>query len=112
MSRPIKLYRGASFKLTVTLDPSQADGYFATWVPLAQVRVAGNRLPAGVIDTLDWQWVDSEAARSLIVSKSNTDDWPTGMIEVDVLMTSPSGDYVRSPRYTFELLSGVTDVIP
>lgn len=111
-TRPNLFVRGNAFSHTFDVPPAYADGTLANWLPLAQARVADNRLPEGLIVTLDHAWVDPTVARKIRVTTPNTEHWPVGLFEVDVLLTSPSGDYARLPKLVMECVPGVTIVVP
>lgn len=111
-TRPMKFKRGDSFSTTFTMPAQYDDGHFANWLPLAQVRCQANVLPAGLVANLDCAWEDKVLARKMGVLVKNTENWPIGLIHVDVLLTSPSGEYFRTDPLELEVEPGVTVVVP
>lgn len=111
-TRPMKFKRGGSFSTTFTIPSEYNDGHFANWLPLAQVRCASNALPNGLVAVLDCAWEDKVLARKMGVMIKNTDKWPTGLIHVDVLLTSPSGENFRTDPLVLDCVPGVTEVTP
>lgn len=110
--RPPLFRRGTSLIQTLTIENSFANGYFANWLPLAQVRVANNVQPDGLIATLDCAWEDAMLTRKMGIRINNTEGWPAGLIQLDLLLTSPSGESYRTPPMVFDCVPGVTEVTP
>lgn len=66
------------------------------------------RRPDGVlVATLQTMWVDAQA-RLMRVRATETAAWPIGMVEMDVQLTSPTGDVVSTPTERFEIVREVT----
>lgn len=112
MNRPMHFTRGGSFSTTYTIPTEYADGHFSNWLPLAQVRCLDNSLPAGLVATLGCKWEDKSTARKIFVSAKDTERWPTGLVHVDVLLTSASGENYRTNPLVLEVVPGVTQVTP
>lgn len=110
--RPMIFKRGGSFSTTFTIPAEYSDGHFAGWLPLAQVRCESNTLPAGLVVTLDCAWEDAIITRKMGVLIKNTDNWPAGLIHVDVLLTSPFGEGYRTDPLVLECVPGVSEVTP
>lgn len=98
MSAPIQdnipeFARGSSFEAVMTLPQSVAENYFAEWQPLSQLRKEGNLTKEGLIDDLTLTWL---GPREFILSNNDTDKWPLGMAEFDVLFSSRQGRRIRT----------------
>lgn len=112
MTRPTQFIRGNTFTHTFDIPSDFADGKFSDWLKLSQVRTANNRMPAGLVTELKCEWKDPTVSRQMVVSIDATEAWPTDLLQVDLLLTSPSGEYYRTPAFTFECIPGVTEVTP
>lgn len=112
INRPVVFHRGGMFTHTFEIPEGIANGHFSTWLPLAQVRKYANTQPDGFIQELESEWVDQGLARKITVRAKNTEKWPTGLVHLDLLLTSPSGDYYRVDPVLLEVEPGVTVVTP
>ncbi len=111
--RPEKVYpfkRGATFKVLLELPESFALDYFEGWEPRSQIRRRGHDGDKGYISDLDFAWVDEGVSRQFTLAVENTEYWPLGEAEVDVVFTSPSPDYfvVTSSTIYFDIKRNIT----
>lgn len=97
--------RGASFEAVVTLPINVPDNYFEDWQALCQLRRAGNLTKQGLIGDLDFKWL---GPREFVVSSNDTDKWPLGAAEFDVLFSSRQGRRIRTKKVTVEITHGAT----
>jgi hypothetical protein len=101
--------RGASFEVIMSLPINVPDMYFHTWQPLSQIRQAGNLTKDGLIGELTFTWLeDGEGGRKFMLSSEETDRWPFGDAELDVLFSSPTGRRIRTKKLTVKIVPGIT----
>lgn len=108
MSKPVPFKRGTTFSFVLDTPSSIVDGFFLDWDVKAQIRKERNNTPAGLIANLSIMWVDEETTRNLTLSYNNTDSWPLGIAEVDVLFVSPTGQRMRSETMVFSIDRQIT----
>jgi len=96
--------RGATLDIAVRIPDGFADGYFAGWVPTAQLRTYADAL----IATLDAQWVDAAITRYIRLRAADTSGWPPGPAQFDVRLTSPTGVRLQTTTATLPITRGVT----
>ena len=108
MTRPAlpAIVTGATLDIAVRIPSGFADGYFAGWVPTAQLRTYADVL----IATLDAQWVDAANTRYIRLRAADTSGWPPGPAHFDVRLTSPAGARLQSTTATLSITKGVTRV--
>ena len=97
---------GATLDIAVRIPDGFADGYFAGWVPTAQLRTYSDVL----IATLDAQWVDAADTRYIRLRAPDTSGWPQGPAQFDVRLTSPAGVRLQTTTATLPITIGVTRV--
>jgi hypothetical protein len=97
--------RGASFEAVVGLPINVADNYFADWQALSQIRREGNLTKEGLIGDLTVKWI---GPRQLVLSSDDTDKWPLGMAELDILFTSNQGRRIRTKTIRVKIKAGPT----
>ena len=100
------IVRGATLDMLARIPIAFADGYFAGWVPTAQLRTYADVL----IATLDAQWVDAAATRYIRLRAADTSGWPPGPAQFDVRLTSPAGVRLQTKKATLPITKGVTRV--
>lgn len=110
MSAPIQdnipeFTRGASFEAILTLPNSVAANYFDNWQALSQIRKEGNLTSSGLIDDLELTWLGD---REFILKANDTDNWPLGMAEFDVLFSSNAGRRIRTKTLRILIKAGPT----
>lgn len=108
MSKPVPFKRGTTFSFVLAIPSTIVDGFFLDWDVKAQIRKERNNTPTGLIADLSTMWVDEETTRSLALAYSNTDGWPLGIAEVDVLFVSPTGQRLRSETMVFSIEREIT----
>ena len=108
MTRPTipDIVCGASLDIAVRIPSGFADGYFAGWVPTAQLRTYADVL----IATLDAQWVDAADTRYIRLRAADTSGWPPGPAQFDVRLTSPAGVRLQTTTATLQIAKGATRV--
>lgn len=108
MTRPAlpAIVRGATLDIAVRIPDGFADGYFAGWVPTAQLRTYADAL----IATLDAQWVDAAATRYIRLRAADTSAWPIGPARFDVRLTAPDGYKLQSTLATMQITMGATQI--
>ena len=106
MTRPAlpAIVTGATLDIAVRIPDGFADGYFAGWVPTAQLRTYADVL----IATLDAQWVDAADTRYIRLRAPDTSGWPQGPAQFDVRLTSPAGVRLQTTTATLPITKGVT----
>jgi hypothetical protein len=105
---PKTFYRGTTFAYAVNIPPVFHDGYFRLWDIQAQVRKIDNETRNGLISTLAKHWEDSITTRRLIVFDGDTDHWPLGLVETDVLFISTTGYRIRTKPLFLKIERGVS----
>lgn len=97
--------------LSIALPADEEDGTYSNWHPKAQFRKKGNDMPSGfVFETTDITWVDSITTKELTLTVKDTSKWPTGVLEFDVVLTSPGGQTYRTEKQTVEIQKGITPI--
>lgn len=97
--------RGASFEAVMSLPVNVPDSYFADWQALSQIRREGNLTKEGLIGDLTFKWL---GPREFVLSSNDTDNWPLGMAELDVLFTSRQGRRIRTKSLRLKIKAGPT----
>lgn len=97
--------RGATFEAVMSLPTNVPDNYFADWQPLSQIRRHGQLTKEGLIGELDFKWL---GAREFVLSTDETDKWPLGVAEIDVLFTSRLGRRIRTKTIKVKIVPGVS----
>ncbi len=101
--------RGSTFTFLVELPSSVTDGQFTGWTLKSQMRRQGNSTPEGLISTLTATWEDPAIAKVIRLHDAVTADWPIGVAEVDVLLTSPTGEKISSDTLYFDIMRGIPE---
>lgn len=102
----LEFARGASFEVIIRLPANVEPDYFKTWMPLAQIRREGNLTKKGLIDDLNFKWLPD--TNTFLLSLDDTDKWPLGMAEFDVLFSSNSGRRIRTKTMRIKIRAGAT----
>lgn len=97
--------RGATFEAVMSLPTNVPDNYFNDWQALSQIRKHGLLTKAGLIGDLDFKWL---GPREFVLSSNDTDKWPLGVAELDVLFTSRQGRRIRTKTVKVKITPGVT----
>lgn len=110
MSAPIQdnipeFARGSSFEAVMSLPLSVEEDYFLTWQALSQIRAEGNLTSGGLIGDLELKWL---GPRQFLLSSDDTDNWPLGMAEFDVLFSSNQGRRIRTKTLRINIKAGQT----
>ena len=98
------IVRGSMLDMLARIPISFADGYFAGWVPTAQLRTYADAL----IATLDVQWVDAVTTRMLRLKCADTSAWQVGPALFDVCLTAPDGMRLYTTAQRLSITMGVT----
>lgn len=110
MSAPIQdnipsFARGSTFEAIMSLPSNVEDDYFVTWQPLSQIRAEGNLTKEGIMGELTLKWL---GPRQFVLSTDDTDKWPLGMAEFDVLFSSRQGRRIRTKTIRILIKDGPT----
>ena len=97
--------RGATFEAVMSLPISVPDNYFAEWQPFSQIRRDGQLTKEGLIGELDFKWL---GPREFVLISDDTDKWPLGKAELDVLFTSKQGRRIRTKTVRLNITVGVS----
>lgn len=106
--KKLQVKKGSTLSLVLNVPENIADGFLSSWTPSAQIRRHRNPQPSGFIAQLGCFWVDPTKARSVGVFNADTDDWPEGLADMDVLFTSADGQTIHSSTILVEISQGVT----
>ena len=97
--------RGASFEAIMSLPVSIPENYFADWQPFCQLRKVGSITESGYIGELALTWT---GPREFLLSSDETDKWPLGKAELDILFTSPQGRRIRTKKLVIDIKHGTS----
>ena len=99
--------RGSTFEAVMSLPASVPDNYFnEDWLPLSQIRRDGQLTKDGLIGELDFKWL---GPRQFVLSTDDTDKWPLGRAELDVLFThKQTGRRIRTKTVKVHITHGVS----
>lgn len=110
LQNSIPFKRGSTFTFLLELPPAIEDGHFVNWTLKSQIRRMENATPDGFIANLAATWEDPVATTRVIkVHATDTQDWPLGIAEVDIVFTSPVGVKVSSGTLYFDIQRSVTE---
>ncbi len=99
--------RGSSFEAIMSLPASIDENYFQLWIATSQLRQYGKITKTGFIADLDFTWIDGW---KFILTSDETDKWPLGEAELDVLFTHPTtGRRIRTKKLRIKIKHGVTE---
>lgn len=98
--------RGSTFEAVMSLPESVPEDYFLNWQPLSQIRRAGQLTKAGMIGEFDFKWL---GPREFSLTTDDTDRWPLGVAEFDVLFTSTTGRRIRTKTVQIKITAGVSN---
>lgn len=107
-SSPILFSRGTSFAHAFNLPEDVPDGFFKEWSLKCQLRRAKHDGPKSLIAEVGCFWLDPATNKAIGLSVPSTDHWPLGLAELDVTLTSPSGQVERSNTIVFDITRGIT----
>jgi hypothetical protein len=96
--------RGVPYTRTIVID----DIALELWHVKSEVRKVDVSLDTGLVDELTHQWVTKDGVLSLVLTSNKTEGWPLGLLENDVLFTSPSGNSRRLGYTYIHVTRGVT----
>lgn len=99
--------RGQNLNFIMYLPNYVPEGHYDGWTPTAQLRKLHNPTEEGFIADLEVTWTD-EKRIALQFRFDDTSEWPLGPAEFDVVLTSPSGEKVRTLPVRFTIVPGVT----
>ena len=98
--------RGDTFDVSGQIDVT-ASGAAVTnltgWTGASQIRSSGGVL----IADLTFSWINA-AQRTMRLRATDTADWMLGKHEIDIQLTSPSGDIVSTSTAQIEIVKDVT----
>ena len=97
--------RGASFEAVVRLPSTVEENYFIEWQPLSQIRKEGDMTKEGLIGELTFKWLEPNV---MLLSNDETDKWPLGMAEFDILFSSNQGRRIRTKTLRIDIQAGPT----
>jgi hypothetical protein len=97
--------RGSTFEAIMSLAETVPDNYFSNYSTLSQIRRAGQLTNDGLIGVLDFTWL---GPRQFSLITNQTDDWPLGLAEFDVLFTAPDGRRIRTKTITLRIKAGIS----
>lgn len=100
--------RGTTFSFLLQLPNNVDDGFFANWTPRAQLRKRGVELTKGLVQEVACHFTDAEVAKIVRVFEEDTDSWPIGLVELDVLFEGPNGERVASETLVFDIVREIT----
>jgi hypothetical protein len=104
----INFKRGATFSYAFEIPSDIPDGYFDEWEVHAQIRKAGSDSPKSLIAQLQPLWQDKVTTRELVLMHVDTNAWPVGPAEMDIVFVSPSGFKAASKTVTVSIEKGIT----
>jgi hypothetical protein len=105
---PTVFRRGTTFAYAVNIPDTFHDGYFRLWDVNSQVRKLNNETRNGLVSTLAHYWENAITTRRLIVFDGDTEAWPLGLVESDVLLISSTGYRIRTKPLFMKIERGVT----
>ncbi len=106
---PPKIFkRGGDLSVVMSLPSYVETGHFSDWTPTVQLRRFQNDTPKGFIADLTFAWLDQAEARAFRITGNNTDNWPLGLAELDVLFTSPLGKKVNTQTVVIKIDRGIS----
>lgn len=100
--------RGGTFSATVKIPDIEPDGKFFHWFINARIRKHKDPSDCGSIATLYPAWIDPATTREISVVNIHTEDWPLGIAEWDILLTSPEGVKYLTPTNLVNIVSSVS----
>ena len=107
-TKPIQFKRGSTFSLMFRIPDRFAAGFFRNWRITAQLRKERNDGPNGLIADIGCFWGDPTTATRVVLNHMLTDKWPLGNAEMDILLTSPDGQRVRTKTIPVTIQRGIT----
>lgn len=108
MEDAIYFAKGTTFTCSAFLPNLTPVGFFQDWTLKSQVRRFKDNTDLGLIADLEVTWADIPNYQQLALYFRNTDRWPVGTAELDVLLVSPEGETVRTSAIVFEITRGIT----
>ena len=100
--------KGSTFEAVMSLPESVQDNYFQGWQVLSQIRRAGQLTKEGIFAEFDFKWLGN-VHRQFVLSTDDTDKWPLGLAEFDVLFTSNTGRRIRTKTVQIKITAGVSN---
>lgn len=100
--------RGASFQFTFSFPESVTPGQFAGWTVRAELRRFRHPHAEGLISAIPAVWDNTETEARVTVTQHDTEAWPLGLAEFDILLTSPTGQKVLTSTLLFDIQRGIT----
>lgn len=107
MKEPIDFKKGQTFSFLALVPDAIPDNYLETWIPRVFIRKYKNTSSSGFIAEIACYYAD-DTERTLTFWHNETDKWPIGRAELDVVFTSPTGYTAATQTVQFHILSGVT----
>ena len=100
--------RGASFQFTFSFPESVTPGQFAGWTVRAELRRYHHDKDGGLISAIPASWDNTPTEARVSVVEHATAEWPLGLAEFDILLTSPTGQKVLTSTLLFDIQRGIT----
>lgn len=107
-NKPKIFKRGGDFSIILTLPSYVQPDHFADWTATAQVRKYQNDGASGFIANLVFEWLPDSQHLGFRLTNEDTDNWPLGLAEMDVLFTSPTGKKTQTQTVIFKIDRGIT----
>ena len=92
----MRFKRGTTFAYAGTFPVADAGGNpvdLTGWFGQSQLRRAD--ATAELVEDLSFQWLDP-AAQTFVIRAADTTLWPLATLEIDVVLTSPTGERIAS----------------
>lgn len=105
---PITFKRGATFSYMFSIPDTVDAGFFKNWFIKAQLRREKNDSPNGLIADIGCFWGDPKTATRVVLHHQQTDKWPLGNAELDILFQSVDGTRVRTKTIPVTIQRGIT----
>ena len=100
--------RGTNFQFTFSFPESVTPGQFADWTVRAELRRFRHPHAEGLISAIPAVWDNTETEARVTVTQHDTEAWPLGLAEFDILLTSPTGQKVLTSTLLFDIQRGIT----
>lgn len=103
-----KFIKGQTLAFAMTLPDEVSEDQFKNWTLSSQLRRYQDRSPEGLIADLVCKWADEDKFKVITFYHNVTDNWPVGLAEFDVVLTSPQGQKVRTHPVVIYIQGGIT----
>ena len=103
----ITFKRGDTFSMTGVVKVAGVVQDMTGWTIKSQIRKRKVTEASGLISELVCAWVSPELG-ALIISDATTSDWPACDAEIDIRVTSPTGDKTTTSTAQITIAEAVT----